>query len=265
MRFDAVTRQGVMQIVVAFFIGTSSAHAAEAARSMPTRQQVETSLTEVRADPDLPGTEMQKTLRFKEKNDVKEKEKEKEKEKKDKFDWGDWKEIMHRVTDGGRMLIWFLAALVVIWTGLRVRSWMRVRAAFPSAGAGSLPSHVSSLDIRLESLPSDIGHEAVMLWQRREHRLALSLLYRAALSRLVHVDAVPIASASTEGECLALAAATLAPERAAFLARLVGAWQRAVYGARLPADAEVQTLCADFSRYLPEQAPSASDAMGVAA
>jgi len=74
----------------------------------------------------------------------------------------------------------------------------------------------------------------------------LSLLYRGALSRLVHQHAVPIRAASTEGECVALAAARLAPERSAFFGRLVSAWQLAVYGARLPESSSVLALCADF-------------------
>lgn len=273
MRFDGVIRQGVMPLVLALAIGMGGAHAAEAVKPMPTRQQVETVLTEVKADPDLPGTKMEKTLRFKDRTGAKDKEKEKKKDEAES-DWRALTDFMQWVAEAGRMLIWLLAALIVIWVALRVRRWARFHAAFAKAGAGPLPSHVSSLDIRPESLPPDIGTEAVMLWQRGEHRLALSLLYRAALSRLVHVDAVLIASADTEGECVALVSATLAPERAAFFARLVAAWQLAVYGGRLPADAEVQMLCAEFSRHLPEQVPPAmaaspagtmGDAMGVAA
>jgi len=239
---------------------------------MPTRQQVEQVLTEVKADPDLPGTKMEKTWRFK--STVNEKKPEKKKDEVKPESPGAVADFFKSVAGGGRMLMWLLAAVVVMWIALRVHRWVRVRAAFKAASAGPLPSHVSSLDIRPESLPPDIGTEAVTLWQRGEHRLALSLLYRAALSRLVHVDAVPIASASTEGECVALASAMLAPERAAFFARLVGAWQVAVYGGRLPADVEVQVLCANFSRNLPEQLTAAmaassagaiDDAMGAAA
>jgi len=243
-----------MPLVLAVAVEAGGVHAGDTVRPMPTRQQVETVLAEVKADPELPGTKVEKTLRFKKKTDQDEK---KEVEKSARADWRAFADVLRWITDGARMLVWLLAALVVIWAALRVHRWVRVRAAFTQARAGPLPSHVSSLDIRPESLPPDIGTEAMSLWQRGERRLALS--------RLVHVDAVPIAAASTEGECVTLAAATLAPERAAFFERLVGAWQRAVYGARLPVDAEVQLLCADFSRYLPAPAASATDAMGVAA
>ena len=102
----------------------------------------------------------------------------------------------------------------------------------------------------------DSWREAASTAERRvdrdeaEHRAALSLLYRGALSRLVHLHVVPIRSASTEGDCLALARSRLDADAAAYFARLVGAWQLAVYGARQPEQDEVLALCADFDRSL---------------
>jgi len=243
MLSEDVMRLGVMSLALAFCIAAGNAHAGESVKPMPARRQVETVLAEVKADPDLPGTKVQKTWRLKDKPDKKETEKE---EENDPSDWRAFTDFKRWITDGGRILIWLLAAVGVIWFALRVHRWVRVRAAFKAGSAAPLPSHVSSLDIRPESLPPDIGTEAMSLWQRGERRLALSLLYRAALSRLVHVDAVPIASASTEGECVTLASATLAQDRAAFFARLVGAWQIAVYGGRLPTEGRCK-CCAQIS------------------
>ena len=92
-----------------------------------------------------------------------------------------------------------------------------------------------------------------MLWQRGQARAALSLLYRGALSRLVHGHGVPVRAASTEGECVQLAARHLAAPGSAFFARLVGLWQAAVYGARLPDEASVLALCAEFDARLPRR------------
>jgi hypothetical protein len=109
---------------------------------------------------------------------------------------------------------------------------------------------VRELDIRPESLPDDVGAAAAALWKRGEHRAALSLLYRGALSRLVHDHAVPIRAATTEGECLELARRALDADRGEFFTRLVRAWQLAVYGARLPEDADALALCRDFALHL---------------
>ncbi len=113
------------------------------------------------------------------------------------------------------------------------------------------PTHVRALDIRPASLPEDIGAAAAALWQRGETTAALSLLYRGALSRLVHVHRVPIRAASTEGECLALARPRLAPAPAAYVAQLVELWQRTIYAGQRPAGPEVLALCEAFAGQLP--------------
>jgi len=124
--------------------------------------------------------------------------------------------------------------------------------------AATPPSHVRDLDIRHESLPADIGAAARTLWERGQARGALSLLYRGALSRLVHLHAVPIRASSTEEECVRLAARTLDRPDSDFLARLVQAWELTVYGSRLPDGAEVLALCAGFDAHLGRQhAPDA--------
>ena len=89
------------------------------------------------------------------------------------------------------------------------------------------------------------------LWLAGERRAALSLLYRGALSRLVHSYEVAIGDASTEGDCVRLARAALPRERSEFVAALVQAWQLAVYGDRPLATDVVLHLCDDFDRLLP--------------
>ena len=86
---------------------------------------------------------------------------------------------------------------------------------------------------------------------RDSQRAALSLLYRGALSRLVHDHGVAIHGASTEGECVALARRALHAEGGAFFERLVGAWQVAVYAARRPDPASVSALFDGFDAHFP--------------
>jgi len=135
-----------------------------------------------------------------------------------------------------------------------LRRWVLVRADGLRGRPIALPSHVRDLDIRPESLPDDIAGAARALWQRGEQRACLSLLYRGALSRLVHGHAVPIRAASTEGECVRLAADVLPPEGSGFVERLVQAWLLSVYGARAPEAAGVLALCDEFDTRLPARA-----------
>lgn len=206
---------------------------------------VHTAASAVAADPLLPGTEKHRTLRFKEAES-----RERERSGAD-TDW--WLNLIRSLSFGLRIAIWLAGAVLLIWVLLRLRDWLGT-----GAGGGTLaavpPTHVGTLDIRPQSLPADIGGAAWALWQRGEPRAALSLLYRGALSRLVHGQGVPIRAASTERECLALAAARLQPPAQAFLVQLVSGWQTVAYAQR-PLDAEaVQALCQAFDTQLPATA-----------
>jgi hypothetical protein len=222
--------------------------AAEPARAAaPTREEVRAALEALRADPGMPGFHKEKTLRFKDWD-----ARDDEKKKDPSGGLPDWLIGFARwISEAGRAFVWVLGALLVALAAVGLRHWIRVRADGGRSAPGvRLPSHVRDLDIRPESLPERIGAAALDLWQRGEHRAALSLLYRGALSRLVHGDRLPILAASTEGECVALAAQRLPPERSAYFGRLVQAWQLAVYGGRLPEPDRVQALCADFDTHL---------------
>lgn len=221
----------------------------------PTREQVTQEVETLRKDAELSGTRKQKTLRLKDQA-----EKKKEKPKPDST-WSWLRDFASWMTEAGRVAVWIAAAVLLALFFVGLRHWVRVRAgAVKGTASGPLPSHVRDLDIRPESLPHRIGEAAAALWQQGEHRAALSLLYRGALSRLVHQHQVPIRAASTEGECLALAARRLAPERSAYFGRLVQAWQVAVYGARLPETDSVLTLCRDFDDQFNASTPRTAEA-----
>lgn len=210
----------------------------------PSRQQVQSAAERVRADPNLPGNKSEKTLRFKNQD------KKPEDKKKDSDSLGWLKDLVAKVSEGARLLVWALGALALAWLVVGIRRWVKVRAGGGRHRMAPLPSHIGSLDIRPESLPDDVGAEVASLWQRGQRRPALSLLYRGALSRLVHLHAVPIRNASTEGECVKLSQGRLAPVSLEFFARLVAAWQLAAYGGRLPATAGVLALCDEFDARL---------------
>ncbi|KQW46744.1 hypothetical protein ASD88_07695 [Pelomonas sp. Root662] len=195
----------------------------------------------VRADPLLPGLETAKVLRFKDK------EKDKPTEQ-DDVRW--WLDLIGNLSAGMRVAIWLVGAGLLIWVLLRLRDWLG-RGSGGAALQALPPTHVGTLDIRPESLPADIGAAARSLLSRGEERAALSLLYRGALSRLVHGHGVPIRAASTERECLTLAAPRLTPAPHAYLAQLVGAWQSVAYARRqVPADV-IEALCQGFDGHLP--------------
>lgn len=217
-----------------------------AAAQAPTRREVQFAVEQLRKDPDLAATVTEKTLRLRERDAKPDKARDNS-----TLQW--LAQLMQWISETSRLIVWIAGAAAVAALLVGLRRWLRARASQDGPRRAFLPSHVQSLDIRPDSLPQDIGATAAALWQRGDHRAALSLLYRGALSRLVHDHAVPIRAASTEGECVALACARLDSASGAFFAGLVSAWQQAVYGARLPAAGQVLALCSDFDRFLQSQ------------
>jgi hypothetical protein len=109
------------------------------------------------------------------------------------------------------------------------------------------PDALFGLSVTPESLPGDVAGTAARLAGEGRLRDALSLLYRGALSVLVHRDHVPLAEGDTEGDCLRAAHRALPREGSDYFGRLVRAWQSAAYAGRLPGVAETQALAREWA------------------
>ena len=96
--------------------------------------------------------------------------------------------------------------------------------------------------------------DARQLYQAGNYREALSLLYRAALSRLIDRYQVAFRSSHTEAECASLVRARGIDSLSHYFAELTGVWQRLAYGHLLPADAVVRGLCERWSEELANDA-----------
>ena len=226
--------------------GTQAA-APKAAPPAMSASAVMAAASAVEADPLMPGIEKSKSLRLKRDDSPP--------PDPNMLKW--WTDLVSNMSAALRVVMWLAVAALFIWVLLRLRNWLG-----REAGAGALPAlaptHVGTLDIRPESLPADIGAAAQALLERGQDRAALSLLYRGALSRLVHGHGVPIRAASTERECLTLAAPRLAPARQAFLAELVSAWQMVAYAGRTWPREALAPLCSAFEAQLPASAEHGS-------
>jgi hypothetical protein len=209
----------------------------------PTQEEVQTAVTQVRNDPLWAQKKKDNVLRFK----PKQAEKRKPDEQPASKNVSEW---INSASEIARYLVWGLGAACAAWVLVAMRRWARLRdQALPQA-PDLLPSHISALDIRPQSLPPHIGETVLRLWREDLHRQALSLLYRGALSRLVHQHAIPIKAASTEEECIALTSARLDIEHATFVQQLITVWQRATYGSQLPNSDALEQLCQGFAHLL---------------
>jgi hypothetical protein len=226
--------------------------AASPAAHALTDAEVRQAAAEVAKDPNLGGTRKDKVLRLRPSDD-------KPKQPQDKPSALRWlKDLVGWISEAGRLIVWLCGAVLIALLAVGLRRWIAVRGEALPEPEAAIPTHVQGLDIRTASLPDVIGAAAARLWQDGQHRAALSLLYRGALSRLVHRHAVAVRASSTEEECLRLARERVDAERGAFFARLVGVWQLAVYGGRLPSTDAVIALCGAFDGLWPAEAEAAA-------
>jgi hypothetical protein len=246
----------VLTLLLAFFL-TTALPARALAQEEPgpphasqfTRDDVAAAIEKVKADPNLATERTIKTLEWTRSADSRETR---------LPAWLAWLGGLFRwFEQSARLLVWVavavLAALLVTYLLRIARSHDRPER---EDGFVPAPTHVRDLDIRPETLPSDIGSAARALWDRGKHREALALLYRGLLSRLAHVHRVPIRDSTTEGDCLTMAAHHLTTARCEYVTRLVRVWQRSVYGREeVPRDA-VYGLCDSFAAALNRDASS---------
>jgi len=211
----------------------------------PRAARIDAAVDQLRADPLLSGRHKEHRLRWKD-------DAEHEKKATDKSDLGflDWLAALGRfINDTSRFLLWAMAIVLVAVALVSARRLVQLRA-FRRAKAAPAVSHVRDLDVRPQSLPDDVGAAAWALWQAGQVQAALSLLYRGALSRMIHRFAVPITSSATEGECLALARGRLEPGALRYVTQVVRAWEASIYGGRALSTAMGEALCTGFAQRL---------------
>lgn len=100
------------------------------------------------------------------------------------------------------------------------------------------------MNIAPQSLPYDIATAARNLWSEGRQTEALGLLYRGAISWMVHAASLAIEESFTEGDCQRLVNRSLpASGEAGYFDRLTGNWVMAAYGLMPPSDEEFSRLC----------------------
>jgi Domain of unknown function (DUF4129) len=224
----------------------------------PQAAEIDRAVAKVKADPNLATEQTIKTLKWRSSSESK------------PFSFPDWLrwtvDLFQWIERSARALVWFAAAVLAGLLGVYISRIFRALDRRQAADAAFIaPTHVRDLDIRPETLPDDIGAAARALWDQGDHRAALALLYRGMLSRLAHVHHVPIRHSSTEGDCLALVAGSLAVARYEYAAGLIRVWQRSVYGRETVAAAAVHELCDGFAAALDAASVLAAAADGSAA
>jgi hypothetical protein len=171
-------------------------------------------------------------------------------------DLGFWSNLGLFLAEIAEAVVWIVAALAVVGLILALRRWMPAWLA-RAPQAYRPPDALFGLVLAPESLPDDVAAAAGALARAGRLREALSLLYRGALSVLVHRDRVPLAEGDTEGDCVRAAQKTLPANAGDYFARLVQTWTAAAYAGRLPDAGGAEALCREWA---PHFAPRPQEA-----
>jgi len=165
-----------------------------------------------------------------------------------------WFSSLGSLTKGMQILLWALVISLLVWLGWR---WRHLLATFVGPGAlrrqkrSAPPAVLFGLEVAPQSLPDDLPAAVRRLWQEKP-REALGLFYRALLSRLLHQFQLPLNSAHTEGEVLALAATLKQDELSSFAGELTAHWQRMAYGHQTPPPESREPLLQRWQRLFGE-------------
>ena len=148
------------------------------------------------------------------------------------------------------VLMWAAVIVLIVVAFLYRDRWLRLRMPRRRAAAAVVPQVIVGIDIRPESLPSNIPASAWALWQAGDSRGCLSLLYRGALAAMVHDRGVELPASATEGDCVRRVRRHVSSDQADFFERLTNAWQAIAYASRLPQADQARTLCDDWQAFV---------------
>jgi Domain of unknown function (DUF4129) len=174
-------------------------------------------------------------------------------------DFGFWSNLGLFFAEIAEAVAWIVAALAAVGLLLALRRWVPawLERAPP---AYRPPDALFGLALAPESLPDDVAAAAAALARGGRPREALSLLYRGALSVLVHRDHVPLAEGDTEGDCVRAARKTLPANAGDYFARLVQTWTAAAYAGRSPDAGGAEALCREWASHFARRGPEESAA-----
>lgn len=152
-------------------------------------------------------------------------------------------------------LIWAVVIVLLLLMLYHYRQHLRnfMRASSGVTPEKDVPEVMFGLDVTRESLPEDVPSSVRQLWQRAEHRAAVSLLYRALLANLIYRHDFIFADSDTEGECVAQVKARGEPVLSRYTASLTECWQLLAYGHRVPSEGAVEKLCSDWPEVFPSE------------
>ncbi|MGD8788826.1 MAG: hypothetical protein PVH05_05005 [Burkholderiales bacterium] len=164
-----------------------------------------------------------------------------------------WRNLVRLLSDISQALMWIAIVVLVPLLLYKLRDFLPEPRA-RTRQSHEPPTSLFGLNVAPESLPDDISGTARQLVSQGQLRNALSLLYRGALSVLIHRYRVVIHAGDTEGDCTKTAMSALDAAGARYFRDLVRNWQQIAYGTSAPQPEQVDMLCQGWAVHF-EKAP----------
>jgi hypothetical protein len=159
--------------------------------------------------------------------------------------------------DFNNAAVWLKLLLVILFVGLLIYLIRRYRGPLSRlvqrSPSEAVPEVLFGLEVTPQSLPADVPLQVMRLWEQGEYREAMSLLYRAALTRLIDRYELAFRSSHTEAECAALVKQRGIDSLSEYFGQLTQVWRRLAYGHQLPASETVRQLCDGWTTELSDE------------
>ena len=138
--------------------------------------------------------------------------------------------------------LWLLVGAAIVALYIYRKHWLPLLVRVPEEEGVERPDILFGMDVRKESLPTDIPTAAKSLWDDGKYREALSVLYRGALVKLINDDQLALEHNHTEGDILKLSRPAIETLRYQYLADLTRHWVAIAYAHKTPSDEEITYL-----------------------
>ena len=145
-------------------------------------------------------------------------------------------------------LIWLIVFGFVAYLVYAYRKSGVVRAPRGERKSSGSATRLFGLDVQPDSLPENVPAAVMALCRQGETRAAMSLLYRASLSRYMEKFGVVFLDSHTESECVQVIESHCDTPSSAYARDLTDLWQRLAYGHQLPDIEQVTELTRRWRR-----------------
>ncbi len=148
------------------------------------------------------------------------------------------------------ILLWLTASVIIIYIVLLCLNWLKTnQGKFQhQRQTKTKPKVLFGLAIDKEQDTKNVSQRTLALWQDKKYRDALSLMYGALLSRLIHHYNFDFREGFTEQECASLVYSSKhTPSLTPFVKDITQCWLLVAYAHGTPSSSAGERLCKHWS------------------